>query len=973
MSVSKVASTHYEKQLVALGRALQKVREADQVGVMVETVVQYLRTGFDYTLVWLGLYHADNHVVVGQGGFTDIGDKEILTQKIALEPGELLEQVVIQKRLIGVPDLQDEPKGGKWQKFSRQLNIKGSLMFPIRHRDECLGVAILGQSVWGIPVESDEKARLSMILGELGTALHQFELMHRYQQSAQPVTAISSLLAAIHPLENVEERLAVLVREVHQFLRSDRTHLYWFSPEQRLFWRWIGQPGDKRQAEPQIKEVGRGHTSSMAVGMVEIRRNQVILPPISSDAIESFQHQLAATQVVAVSDVGSMLHTNTIDLIMDQMGGQSMLAVPITVETEMLGFLAVTGQQPRLWSDEEKQYLKSVGQLTGLVAPLLEPEQTIETIRQDQSLASEICQAVCSQEEWNSILDKCHQDIQDRFEAERLIILSYNEGRETFSILYQSLVSGRQRQLKGPLPSLSDTDWALLERSQVAIVVEDVNHDLKLMDWHPFFTEVGLKSFLVCPVTIGCPANGLVIIGHTEPHHWTKQDKRTSQVISQQIGTLLRQWHLNYELEQRQSIHQAIHGSLSTIQKTHHLGEMETASMSRVIDLMDVPLVALVPWTSEQSMTVIPKHLVMSHSHGFSVDTDFPIPIATDALIQWALQTDDILTLPVHYLTTETRRWLSGPNIGQVLAVALRTDPEHQSLGLLLVADVAERFWSNHQIEVLEVIGRQLAWSRRYLMLTEKLTAHQKQLEQLNWYKQRSLEYLCWTLGNDIKRLNTFTASPSASRTMNDTSSIGEASGRGMESIRAQQLLRHMAQLLIDIRPMVRDEQWQFHIIETTVPLVSLLKRAIARVDPLVQKRQLWVKVHNEQNVTIIGDISKTELVLHEVLKESCRRAPRQSGLDIWCRPIEGGLIELSITDQGYLDPQLLEELHQGRSTDWLAASILDVPPGLNFAICQALIQRLGGEFNVYALNDGRMLSQMTLRIDDRSSTARER
>lgn len=970
MSVSKVASTPYEKQLVALGRALQKVREADQVSAMVETVAQYLRDDFDYTLAWLGLYHADGHVVWGQGGFTESGDGTLLTQKIVLEPGELLEQVVVQKRLIGVPDLQDMPQGGKWQEFARKLKVKGTLMFPIRHRDECLGVAIIGQPVWGIPAESDEKARLSMILGELGTALYRFESEQLYQQSSQPVTAISSLLNAIHPVENVEDRLAILVREVHQFLNGDRTHLYWFSPSHRSFWRWLGQPGDRRQVEPQNEGSERLKSSVTSVGMADIRRNQAILPPISLDSIASFKHQLSTTQVVTISDAASVLHTNTIDPIMEQMGGQSMLAVPVTVETEVLGFLVVTGQRPRLWSDAEKEYLKSVGQLAGLMTPLLAPEKTIEAIRHDQVLAAEICQAVCSQDEWNRILDQCDQDIQGRFDAQRLIVLAYNEGRETFSILYQSSSSGRQKLLKGPLPGLSDMDWSLLERSQVAIAIEDVNHDLKLMDWHPLLVGIGLQSFLVCPVTIGCPSNGLVIIGHTAPHHWTKQDKAISQVMSQQIGVLLRQWQLNHELEQRQSIHQAIHGSLSTIQKTHHLGEMETASMSRVIDLMDVPLVALIPWQPEQSMTTIPEHLVVSHNDGFSVATDCPIPIETDALIQWALQTDDILTLPVHYLTTETRRWLSGPDIGQVLAVALRTDPEHQPLGLLLVADVAERFWSNYQIEVLDVVGRQLAWSRRYLMLTEKLTTHQKQLEQLNWYKQRSLEYVCWTLSNDVKRLKMLTTSADSSSSMSTDTSSGPSSSSGMGSIRAQQLLRHMTQFLIEIQPMVREEQWQFHVLETTVPLVSLLKRAIARVDPLIQKRKLWAKVHNEQNVTIIGDIGKTELVLHEVLAEACRRAPKQSGLDIWCRVVEDDWLELSITDQGRLEPQLIEELHQGRPMDWLATSMLDKPPGLHFAICQAMIKRLGGEFNVYALDDGRILSQMTLRIDRRSPTS---
>ncbi|NET52374.1 MAG: sensor histidine kinase [Merismopedia sp. SIO2A8] len=341
------------------------------------------------------------------------------------------------------------------------------------------------------------------------------------------------------------------------------------------------------------------------------------------------------------------------------------------------------------------------------------------------------------------------------------------------------------------------------------------------------------------------------------------------------------------------------------------------------------------------------------------------ISIATDALIQWALQSGEILSLHVSQLTNETRQWLDGGDIGQVLAIALRTDPAHCPLGLLLVADVAERFWSNYQIEVLEVVGRQLAWSRRYLMLTEKLTARKEELEQLNWYKHRSLEYLCWTLSHDLKRLNILNPAP------NGTSSRTGISGLSTSDMRSRQLIQQMGMHLNNMRPLLMDEQWQVSCTETTIPLVSLLKRAIARVDPLIQQRKLWTKVHNELNIKIIGDIAKTELVLHEILAAACRRAPRQSGVDVWCRAIDFNWLELSITDQGSIDSLLLNELHHGQPMDKLAQSWLDSSPGLELSICQRIIQAIGGEFNLYALEDGRILSQMTLRIDNSSNSSK--
>lgn len=953
----------YEKQLVALGRALQKVRELDHGDAMIQAVIQYLQDEFDYSFIWLGLYQAKSHILVGQGGIVPASEKAILSQKLALEPGELLEQVVVQKRLIGVPDLQDVPQSGRLHAIARKLNIQGTIIFPIRHCETCLGAVVLGSSRWGIPAHADDKARLSMILGELGTALHHLETARQQQQRGeQPIIALLSVLTNLHQLEAVEDRLALLVQESHQFLQGDRTHLYWFSPEQRAFWRWIGQPGDKRQPQPDSED--KPLSQAVVPGVGAIRQNPAVLPSITLDAIAGLYSHLLSDDVISISEADSSLKANTARSLMAQMGAKSLLAMPIIVQDELLGFFAVTENQPRLWSSDDKQYLQGVGKLAALVAPLLNLESTLRTIQQDQTLAAGICQAICHQEDWQQVLGQCAAQAQKRFGAQRFLVLNHSEHRETYDIVYQSTPTTKHKTIKGPLLPLHDLDWSLLERTQTAIAIEDLDHDLKLIDWRTTLVSSGIRSFLICPVTFGKPHNGLVIIAHHTPHHWVKQDKVLAEAISQQIGVILRQWHLNDEVKKRQTIHHAIHSSLSAIQKASNLSEMETASMRRMMNLMDVPLAVLVPWLPGQTTIKIPSHLVLSHRTEFGVNTDIPITIASDALIQWSLQSEDILPLNVDQLTPGTRQWLAGEGIGQILAAVLRTDPNHQPLGLLLVADIAERFWSNYQLEVLELVGRQLAWARRYLMLTQKLIKQQTELKQLNWYKQRNLEKLCLSLINDVKRLNTLSSS--------NQSSLGVAapSTGNISGVRAQQVIRQMNQRLVEAYPVLKSEQWQFVSNKNSVALVSLLKRAMARVDPLIRQRQLWAKVHNELNLNVVGDIAKTELVIHEILSGACRRSPKQSNLDVWCRSLDFDWMELSITDHGSINPQILNELHHGPPVDFLAHSWLDSSPGLELSICQAIVRQIGGKFNLYALDDGRVLSQMTLRIDNQGSSA---
>jgi phosphoglycerate-specific signal transduction histidine kinase len=113
--------------------------------------------------------------------------------------------------------------------------------------------------------------------------------------------------------------------------------------------------------------------------------------------------------------------------------------------------------------------------------------------------------------------------------------------------------------------------------------------------------------------------------------------------------------------------------------------------------------------------------------------------------------------------------------------------------------------------------------------------------------------------------------------------------------------------------------------------------------------------------MAIAGDIVKFELVLHELLVAACHRSQNRGRIDIWCRRLDERLLELSVTDNGSIEPQLLAELHHHTLKDVLAFSHLNQPPGLHLRICQNLMQQLGGELHFYQLPDNRVVSRLLL------------
>ena len=121
--------TTYDQQLLTLGRVLQTIREEENVETLTEATLDYLKGEFNYRLIWLGLSDRVEHRLVGKGGITPTGDVKFLKQKFSLNPGDLLEQVVIQLRPLSIPDLRTEGRAGEWGERLLNLAFRGHWYF----------------------------------------------------------------------------------------------------------------------------------------------------------------------------------------------------------------------------------------------------------------------------------------------------------------------------------------------------------------------------------------------------------------------------------------------------------------------------------------------------------------------------------------------------------------------------------------------------------------------------------------------------------------------------------------------------------------------------------------------------------------------------------------------------------------------------------------------------------------------------
>jgi GAF domain-containing protein len=933
-----------EQPILSLGRILQSLREQDNVDALIETTISYLQEQFDYRLVWIALYDRLEHILYGKGGIIPSSDSSYLKQRVVLSPGDLLEQVVIEQRPLGVADLRAESRADGWQEIAAKFNIQGTILLPIRAKDRCLGIVLLGSEHWGYLLNGEDKLRLSIVLGELGAVLHYHQIDALYKQTKRSEEPLLRLLEKLRSTDNLENKLEAVVSATHEFVSPSRTNIYWFEREGRFFWRRVSNLSGKG---------GKMQIDTQTVGRITV------------EELSDFYFALSVNNIVSIGEARSSLKSHFTAKLLQRLQVRSLLAAPIIWQKDLLGFLAVEAKEARIWTETERNFVQGAAGYVSLALPTDNIETIIQQVQEDAQLKSQVAQAIYSDEDALEILNGCALKVLDRLSGTRFLLLQHDPDQNKYQIFYQSQPYNR-RPLTGAFDALKELDWQLLQHSTEAVGIENLEEDLRFFNWRSLLIENGARSLIVSNCAQAKAPDALLVIVTDNTRSWTTREKELVQVIAQQLSVVIRQWQLYKSTEQQHKILDSFwqcfrileQAENPTIEGKNHL---ERTALEQIASVLGCPLAILISWQPGQRHGEIISGVIANTQ--FAIASDTSIPLYAESLVQWALATDGMLSLKVDDIPADTRKWLFGNSIGQILVMALRTSADYETTGIVIMADHTERQWSEQSLYAIETLICQLAWSRRQQQISQILRSRTEELQQINWYKHRRLE--------DIQKTTT--------QLLAQMHGLGIPTSE-LQQMRYQQLLRQLDSVTASMTGLVKLEQWQLSISQDCIPIASLLKRSLERVDICLKQQKLWVGVHGlgqetgeessnysigpKSTLTVRGDIGKIELVLYELLAAACERSIGSGRIDIWCRRLDQSL-EMSITDNGTIEPQLLIELHKDTPKDVLATSTLNHPPGLHLLICQNLMQQQGGELQFYELPDGRVVSRLLLPLCD--------
>ncbi|MFH7243831.1 MAG: GAF domain-containing protein [Spirulina sp.] len=907
--------SRHDQPLVSLSRALKAIRAAQSAADALVIALDHLHATFAFEVAWIGLYDSVRHRLVTQ----EYRGPDILRPMraaINLTPGDLMEQTVIHQRPLMVADLQNEIRAGEWGLVAKQFALQSAVIYPIKRQETCFGLLVMASPRWGVTLSLGDLSYLSIVAGTLAEVLHHFQADQQRQQAKRLEQPLLSLLGRLGSLGDLDSQIKEVVRETQRFMAPSRSRVFWLEAKGSYFW----------QRQPST-HAASAEDRAFSLPVAEVR-----------GLYQALCHQ----QLVVLGESRGALNGVVPDRLMQQLQAQAIMIAPIAVGEELVGFLSVESGAPRLWQESEKQFLMGMARLLSLALPVASHQETQRHSQIEQSLATGVMQGIHNERDWRHALQTCFTNLSEHLGIQQFFVLVFNAERQVYELCFH----GQAHRIPGtaPLwPGLDEVDWHLLERSALPVAIDNLSQDLKLMAWRPHLLELGAKAVMASNVAPGHKPEGVVVVSDRTPRQWTTAEQTLMMAVGRQIGVILHQWQLQRQMDQQQETYEALEWGLKTLHQSAEIDHLERTTLEYVLQWLQGSMALLVTWQPGEAEAQVSQ--IVDHNSRPWAPPKEPIPL-NDALLQWAIQTEDLLTLSATDLPADTQAWLLPPQGSRIVTKALRTAPNHAVTAALIVTSVTPTPWGKHQITIVNLLINQLAWSRRYLYVLASLTQQRQDLEHLNWYKHHCLEETYRQLAKVVQDL-----SPAADQPNSSAPAALPAS------------LRQLQRMVQGSTEVLQRERWQLRYHAQTTPLISLINRAIERITPALESRQLWSKVHNDSDrgTLIAGDTAKLDMVLYEILIAACQRSPVGGRIDLWCRLINFDWLELSITDNGHCNPTLLGELKAGSNADVLAPSSLDEPPGLHLAICKSLLDQLGGEVSFSQLEDGRIHSRLLL------------
>jgi len=225
---------------------------------------------------------------------------------------------------------------------------------------------------------------------------------------------------------------------------------------------------------------------------------------------------------------------------LQRLGLRAFLVVPLSMQTRVIGLLAVGHNQPRAWSPNEIELLQTIANQAGIVLENARLYAQMQQRLHQVTALMEISAALVSNLDPQAIATVAVEWIERLFAADVVNISLFKEGK-----LYPLARRTIRHDILPPEPiDLGDlaTRWA---ESRDPFAVNDVTQETAVpVRVRAMMESRGMRALLVVPLLARDQVIGTLAVLHTQSRQWTLQEQNLLQTIGHHVANALDKAHL---------------------------------------------------------------------------------------------------------------------------------------------------------------------------------------------------------------------------------------------------------------------------------------------------------------------------------------------------------------------------------------------------------------------------------------------
>ncbi len=866
--------------------------------VKLRQTYRMLQESLNCDLIWFGLAQDKGRAIVNKGGSFPKSNPSVLINQRLVQPGDLEDVVLGYKKLIQVPDIQEDLRCRAWWKAAQDWDIHGIVAFPITHQGEVLGIGILGQHRWGLMLGAEEEEGLSLLGGLLGAAVASDEgQVRRQEELTTPLLTMADRLRQAYDTETV---LQAVVDELYDRLTPTRVVIYWLADPREFEVRAFAQ-----------------HSSIHYVLPLGMR--------IAVKDISGLYQQLCQDRTTSIADVPRDIRGYISKTLIQKLQIQAVLAHPIILQKELLGYLSLEQcGESRIWTDQEQRLVQGMANLVGVTTTQAKLYEIERRRFLEQMLINRIIKDIRNSLDPSQVMASAVDRLGQGLNVDRCILLSYEPNNASgLRILHQFCKPGIPRV--GPtLPwPEAEADRETLT-SATPVTIEDISADFRFLDWREALGQGSTRSMMLCGLAHQGQPNGILCLHRCFiPQPWTQEEREIFQAVADQVGIALGQAMVFQQTQQQVEVETKLNQSARRISQSTSGDQVLRLLLRELAQTIKVPQVILVGRKGKD------WELLAQHIHS--------APILRSELNLWP-------HYPIweHVLQTEEVLPLSGPleGLGNGIYSGLtgRVTLQQELQAVVLLLDQEDRIWQPTEKQLVQRLIQETLVIYTQTTAFIKLQNLSAQLKSLNEYRNTMVSIASHEMRTPLASISLYVETLLMDRELITDDELGQMQ---IECNRMTDLLNNLS-TLVDLES--NTTQFTFQ----NVVLSDIILHLRRRITSLAERYQAQVKLEDHiQGIQFITDEKKLETILYNLLENACKHT--QPGVVIKLKiHTSSEFITFTVSDTGQgISEDKLKTLFQPfmRVEDVMNHS--KGGAGLGLAITRELVEKLGGEVTV--------------------------